>query len=49
MGTTQAAIARLESGPGSTTTRTLERYAKATGMRLRISFEPGAPGSPIHF
>ena len=48
MGTTQAAIARLESGRGSTTTRTLERYAKATGMRLRISFEPGAPGNPIH-
>ena len=39
MGTTQAAIARLESGRSSTTTRTLERYAKATGMRLRISFE----------
>ena len=48
MGTTQAAIARLESGRGSTTTRTLERYAKATGMRLRISFEPGVSGNPAH-
>ncbi len=40
MGTTQAAVARLESGRGSPTTRTLERYAKATGTRLKISFEP---------
>lgn len=40
MGTTQAAIARLESGRIMPTTRTLERYAKATGTRLRISFEP---------
>ncbi len=46
MGTTQAAIARLESGRGATTTRTLERYAKATGMRLRISFEPDGPSDP---
>ena len=47
MGTTQAAVARLENGRGSTTTKTLERYAKATGMRLKISFEPNAPGNPI--
>ena len=40
MGTTQAVIARLESGRIRPTTRTLERYAKATGTRLRISFEP---------
>ena len=40
MGTTQAAIARLESGRIRPTTRTLERYARATGTRLRISFEP---------
>jgi ribosome-binding protein aMBF1 (putative translation factor) len=40
MGTTQAAIARLESGRSRPSTRTLERLAKATGMRLRISFEP---------
>lgn len=48
MGTTQAAIARLESGRHSTTTRTLERYARATGMRLRISFEPDASIAPTH-
>jgi ribosome-binding protein aMBF1 (putative translation factor) len=40
MHTTQAVIARLESGRVKPSTRTLERLAKATGMRLRISFEP---------
>jgi transcriptional regulator with XRE-family HTH domain len=40
MGTTQAVIASLESGRVKPSTRTLERFAKATGTRLRISFEP---------
>jgi ribosome-binding protein aMBF1 (putative translation factor) len=40
MGTTQTVIARLESGRTMPSTRTLERFANATGMRLRISFEP---------
>ena len=40
MHTTQAVIARLESGKVKPSTRTLERLAAATGMRLRISFEP---------
>ena len=40
MQTTQAVIARLESGGSRPSTRTLERYAKATGSRLRITFEP---------
>ena len=40
METTQAVIARLESGRVKPSTRTLERLAAATGMRLRISFEP---------
>ena len=40
MGTTQAVVARLESGRAMPSTRTLERFAKATGTRLRISFEP---------
>jgi ribosome-binding protein aMBF1 (putative translation factor) len=45
MGTTQAVIARLESGRVKPSTRTLERFAKATGTRLRIAFEPdGARG-----
>lgn len=40
MGTTQAVVARLEGGRIRPTTRTLERFAKATGTKLRISFEP---------
>jgi transcriptional regulator with XRE-family HTH domain len=44
MGTTQAVVARLESGKTMPSTRTLARFAKATGTRLRISFEPGKVG-----
>jgi len=40
MNTSQTVIARLESGKVRPSTRTLERFAAATGMRLRISFEP---------
>lgn len=40
MGTTQAVVARLEGGKILPSTRTLERFAKATRTRLRISFEP---------
>lgn len=40
MGTTQAAIARLEGSNNMPSTRTLQRFAKATGTRLKISFEP---------
>lgn len=40
MGTTQAAIARLEGGKIPPSTRTLKRFAEATNTRLRISFEP---------
>jgi transcriptional regulator with XRE-family HTH domain len=39
IGTTQAVIARLESGRVKPSARTLERLAKATGTRLRIIFE----------
>ena len=38
MGTTQAVVARLESGKVLPSTRTLERFAKATRTHLRISF-----------
>jgi ribosome-binding protein aMBF1 (putative translation factor) len=44
MGTTQAVVARLESGRTMPSTRTLERFAKATHTRLRISFAPVKPG-----
>ena len=51
MKTTQSTIARLESGRGRPSTRTLDRFAKATGHRLKISFEPvkarGRPRSRI--
>jgi transcriptional regulator with XRE-family HTH domain len=40
IGDAGAAVARLESGRVKPSTRTLERLAAATGMRLRISFEP---------
>ena len=40
MGTTQAVIARLEGRRVKPSIRTLERFAKATGTRLRIRFEP---------
>ena len=40
MKTTQSTVARLESGRGKPSTRTLTRFAKATGHRLTISFEP---------
>jgi len=45
MKTTQAVIARLEGGGSKPSTRTLQRYAAATGSRLRISFEPAAARS----
>ena len=44
MGTTQAVVARLESGRVMPSTRTLERFAKATGTKLRITFEPVKQG-----
>lgn len=40
MKTTQAVIAGLEGGGSKPSTRTLERYAEATGSRLRITLEP---------
>lgn len=43
MGTTQAVIARMEGGRTMPSTRTLKRFAEATGTRLTISFAPLAP------
>ena len=37
MGTTQSVVAKLESGQSLPSTRTLHRFAKATGSRLKIS------------
>ena len=40
MKTSQAYVARLESGREKPSTRTLSRFAKATGHRVVINFEP---------
>ncbi len=50
MGTTQAAIARLESGRAKPSTRTLQRFAEATGTKLTIRFEriPGHKAMDVH-
>lgn len=40
MDTTQSVIARMESGRVKPSTRTLQRFARATGMRMRITFVP---------
>lgn len=41
MGTTQSVVARLEGGRSAPTWKTLQRYASATGSRLRVSLEAG--------
>lgn len=43
MRTTQGNIARMEAGRSKPSTRTLERFAQAVGVRLKISFEPQRP------
>ncbi|OYQ33746.1 transcriptional regulator [Niveispirillum lacus] len=47
MQTSQSAIARLESGRTIPSARTLARFAKATGTRLRISFEVGPSSASV--
>jgi ribosome-binding protein aMBF1 (putative translation factor) len=46
MGTTQAVVARLESGKVRPSTRTLQRFAQATQTRLRITFESTSQTTP---
>ena len=47
MSTTRTAIARLESGRQMPSTRTLAKFAEATGHQLRITFEkPARPAKP---
>ena len=40
MKTSQSYVARIESGQVKPSTDALERFARATGSRLKISFEP---------
>ena len=47
MGTTQAVVARLESGRTRPSTRTLRRFAEATHTKLRISFVPEKSGQDV--
>jgi len=42
MKTSQSYVARIEGGKVRPSTDALERFAKATGTRLRITFEPQA-------
>ncbi|MFM9943039.1 MAG: multiprotein-bridging factor 1 family protein [Hyphomicrobiaceae bacterium] len=44
MDTSQSAIARMESGRSIPSGSTLKRFARATGTRLRIKFEPATTG-----
>jgi transcriptional regulator with XRE-family HTH domain len=44
MDTSQSAIARMESGRTIPSGTTLKRFARATGTRLRITFEPAKSG-----
>jgi ribosome-binding protein aMBF1 (putative translation factor) len=39
MGTTQSVVARLEGGRSRPSTSTLTKFAKATGTKLKVSFE----------
>ena len=45
MGTTQPVIARMEGGKVMPSSRTLAKLARATGTRLRITFEPAPSGA----
>ena len=40
MDTTQSVIARMESGRVNPSSRTLQKFARATGMRMKITFVP---------
>lgn len=40
MGTSQAAVARLESGRSKPTWETIERFARAVGRRAVVRLEP---------
>jgi ribosome-binding protein aMBF1 (putative translation factor) len=42
MKTSQSYVARIEGGKVRPSTAALERFARATGTRLRITFQPAA-------
>lgn len=47
MDTSQSAIARMESGRTIPSGSTLKRFARATGTRLRITFEPAKTSKSV--
>jgi len=47
MDTSQPAIARLEGGKGNPSLATLRRFARVTGTRLTIAFEPKGKGKTL--
>lgn len=46
MKTSQSYVARIESGRVRPSSGALERFAQATGTRLKITFEPAQERSP---
>ncbi len=40
MGTTQSVVARIESGRGTPSVRTVQRFAHAVGVRAVVRMEP---------
>ena len=40
MGTTQSVVARIESGRGTPSMRTVQRFASAVGVRAVVRMEP---------
>lgn len=44
MGTSQSAIARLESGSSLPSIRTLAKFAEATNTQIQIQFKPNKTG-----
>ena len=43
MGTTQSVVARIESGRGTPSMQTVQRFASAVGARAVVRMEPLAP------
>jgi predicted transcriptional regulator len=44
MGTTQSVVARIESGKGTPSMRTVQRFASAVGARAVVRMEPLTTG-----
>ena len=49
MNTPQSVVARLEGGGQNASLKTLQRYAQATGTRLKISFLPAKITPPTRW